>query len=155
MECIKTLKKMGSRYGSRKVNKVRLKGGEKIKVLKCSIEILIDNNYKLIAGRRKYITKFFNFNSLVNNKEFEHIINNLQIPSLCIHIARIEDMFLKLSKQIICKIKSTNNCLFSQQIFEKLQKINNTLREKFKVNFKFLFRRISIENITILTRRAC
>lgn len=157
----KTLKKMGSRYGSRKVKQVRLKGGERIKVLKCSIERLIDNNYKLIAGRRKYITKFFNFNLLENNKEFEHIINNLQVPSLCIQIARMEDMFLKLSKQIICKIKTTNNCLFSQQMFEKLQKINNTLREKLKVDINYnqiIINDIlscNISNLTIFDKYNC
>ena len=58
----KTLKNMGSRYGSRKVKQVSLKGGERNRIIKCAIEKLPDNNYKLIAGRRKYVTNFFNFN---------------------------------------------------------------------------------------------
>jgi hypothetical protein len=73
----------------------------------------------------------------------------------------MEDMFLKLSKQIICKMKTTNNCLFSQQMFEKLQKINNTLREKFKVDINY--NRIiindilscNISNLTIFDKYNC
>ena len=70
-------------------------------------------------------------------------------------------MFLKLSKQIICKIKSRNNCLFSQQMFEKLQKINNTLREKFKVDFNFNqiiiddILSCNISNLTIFDKYKC
>lgn len=132
-----TLKRVGSRYGSRKVKQVKLKGGERIKILKCSIEKLVDNNYKLIAGRRKYVTKHFDFIPNENIDEFEHIINNLTMPSLCIQIARLEDIFLRYTKQIICKIKNARKCFFSQNIINKLQIINQTLREKYKININF------------------
>ena len=58
-------------------------------------------------------------------------------------------------------MKTTNNCLFSQQMFEKLQKINNTLREKFKVDINY--NRIiindilscNISNLTIFDKYNC
>ena len=156
----KTLKNMGSRYGSRKVKQVSLKGGERNRIIKCAIKKLADNNYKLIVGRRKYVTKFFNFNYL-DNDEFEHIINNLQMPSLCIKISKHQDLFFKIAKNIICKIKSTRNCLFSQEMLIKLQEINNILRDRYNVKLYINTNIISdiqscnISNLSILDKYDC
>lgn len=134
---LKTIKKSGKKYGTRKVKQVKINGGDKIKVLKCSVEKLNDNNFKLIAGRRKYITSHFNILPNINLEEFQNTIENLQYPSLCIQLARLEDKFLKLTKQIICRIKLKQNCLYSQNLMQKLQKINFQMSEKFMINLNF------------------
>jgi hypothetical protein len=76
-----TMKKYTQKAGSSKLGK-------------CFFELLPNNNIKLILGRRRYVTKYFNTNSVARKLLLE-IANDPERKNGCIRIAKNLDIKLK------------------------------------------------------------
>jgi len=76
------------------IDKKTRKAGGSSKLGKCFFELLPNNNIKLILGRRRYVTKYFNTNSVARKLLLE-IANDPERKNGCIRIAKNLDIKLK------------------------------------------------------------